>query len=743
MSLNYKTNSKYFYWSKVPERLNFNGVSTHFRLLSTDAIIAATLYTDLLRTLRSVNIPNIIFLFSRIDFSARECDVATGSHPARALRDALIVFAYAELESRTLTPKEVVMIALGLARLAPNAKIADAGAATAASAWMRIIEKLESGARKTAISAFSPSDVAKIATALTVSGYGSPRAVAALAAHATPSALGAYNYSQMLALTECACITHRAERGMAELAAATSKSYKSPTTTIELDARMALLFATAEEFSLRLVIAGAPRINGVPVEEPAWGEKESSFSDLRGLEDVGNPVLRAALARSRATRPRFSTMQTHERVDSISATYAVSFLHWFSLIGLCPPQLFGGVTRFLAETDGGVGSKEGGAISPSPRLRLLSSASLSMVASAVAFRRYEGPHTPAFWSAVLDAASTRLAAKNDRDFGMGIAASLAYTMTMSSVPAAAFCAAVFDKAAAKPSAFTLHSLSKICWAAAIQGVVSHARLAPVLAHVISLSSAEAKATNSNTRASFDATLLLPAGYDSTTKTKRVQGQFYTALLALSAGGKAPGAAHAVVPEAVVRAWKTALYRATQPSKLHTDVSRVLTAANVAHSCEVTTFDGLIVDILLGSDAAIVDVEGGEGGAPGPGPGPKRLVIEVQGPSHFTLGFDVAKSLVLLARVGDGADGTPVLPLDRLLASYPSDDSIPISLGSDADAAGTALVPTLRTRAKSGWLAAAGFKTIEINFLEWAARASTQEKLELLVEKGVPIDEKYL
>jgi len=178
--------------------------------------------------------------------------------------------------------------------------------------------------------------------------------------------------------------------------------------------------------------------------------------------------------------------------------------------------------------------------------------------------------------------------------------------------------------------------------------------------------------------------------------------------------------------------------------LHADVSRVLTAAGLAHSSEVTTHDGLVVDIMLGNDELVNLVESKENTLLQSSQA--IIIIEVQGPSHFTRGLDTAAALTSLSRVGDGAGGTPVLAIDALLARGPGDDSIPLSLGGDADAAAaaaTVLVPTLRTRAKRGWLASAGFRIIEINFAEWASRASTQEKMELLSEKGVPIHEKYL
>ena len=189
----------------------------------------------------------------------------------------------------------------------------------------------------------------------------------------------------------------------------------------------------------------------------------------------------------------------------------------------------------------------------------------------------------------------------------------------------------------------------------------------------------------------------------------------------------------------MRAWKAALAGATRSSRLHADVSRVLTAAGLQHSSEVTTPDGLVVDILLGSDELVNLVE-----SKTVLPSQRVVIIEVQGPSHFTRGLDTAAALTSLASVMHR--GAPVLAMDALLARGPGDDSIPLSLGGDADAAAaaaTVLVPTLRTRAKRNWLTLAGFKIFEINFAEWASRASTQEKMELLHEKGVPIDDKYL
>lgn len=130
---------------------------------------------------------------------------------------------------------------------------------------------------------------------------------------------------------------------------------------------------------------------------------------------------------------------------------------------------------------------------------------------------------------------------------------------------------------------------------------------------------------------------------------------------------------------------------------------------------------------------------------------KQFAIEVQGPSHFTRGIDVAQGL---RRAVDGgatlASVASFKPTDMMIHASDSDATIPLgaidvqlSEGDHLSTIKHALVPTLRTRAKLSWLQASGFTPITIDFAEWASVPSTQEKLELLLEKGLPIDERYI
>ena len=737
---------------------------------------AAALYIDLLRALRGTPdriFATLVYSLGKVDDSARVCTgSSSAAAAARTLKEALVVVACDTLKVHTLPPRVVAMTALGLARLAPTE-------AAARGAWIHITETLEKAARQVhssgdpSTSTLAPGDVTMIAAAFNAAGGATPRAVTAIAALATPSALGAYPHRGIVALAACACGTHRSERPPLRTTATTTTTTTTTSSTstatavsTDRDARLGLLFAIAEEVSLRLATQRITQGESAEAEADSSPDSWNSASvDLRGLEDVGDPVLRAALARSRAARSH-SIIRTLERVAPFPPRAAASFLYWFSIAGLRPPQLFGGITRFLAGVSESSGSDSGGALGfrdrfshvnsggDVARLSTLEAGGLASTAWAVARARYEGPHSPAFWAATLASARARLAIGTwGRSLRAGDVGTLAWAVTMASVPAQAFCADALAAAAARPSHFSLLALAQICWAAAIQGVVTHAALTPILAHVIeSAEIAEALEKREGRKVSkspdaFVAMLLHPVistndveGILAST-TKRVQGQLYTALLALSVGGGELGAAHAIVPEITIRAWKSALAGATRSSRLHADVSRVLTAAGLAHSNEVTTPAGLVVDILLGNDE-LVNVVESKNALPSQG----IIIIEVQGPSHFTRGLDTAAALTSLSRVGDGAGGTPVLAIDALLARGPGDDSIPLSLGGDADAAAaaaTVLVPTLRTRAKRGWLASAGFQIVEINFAEWASRASTQEKMELLSEKGVPIDEKYL
>lgn len=58
--------------------------------------------------------------------------------------------------------------------------------------------------------------------------------------------------------------------------------------------------------------------------------------------------------------------------------------------------------------------------------------------------------------------------------------------------------------------------------------------------------------------------------------------------------------------------------------------------------------------------------------------------------------------------------------------------------STPDVGTAALVPTLSSRAKVAWLQSLGYRVVVVHWRDWAANPSTQEKMELLAQRGVPV-----
>jgi hypothetical protein len=218
---------------------------------------------------------------------------------------------------------------------------------------------------------------------------------------------------------------------------------------------------------------------------------------------------------------------------------------------------------------------------------------------------------------------------------------------------------------------------------------------------------------------------------------------------MAAAGPSP------VPPALLAVWRAA-YAASEPrvSRLQGDVARVLGRAGVPHALEHAGPEGLLVDVFVppppvaAGGAGDRGADADEGAAGGAG---KGIALEVNGPPHFTAGADLAQGLT----TGIGGGGArPTLPHSFTGVAMGlmgqgdalSDDSWASSSAAERGpdgAAVPALVPTLRTRAKGRWLTAAGYRRVTVDFREWAAHPSTEERLELLAAKGLPVPQHLL
>jgi hypothetical protein len=131
----------------------------------------------------------------------------------------------------------------------------------------------------------------------------------------------------------------------------------------------------------------------------------------------------------------------------------------------------------------------------------------------------------------------------------------------------------------------------------------------------------------------------------------------------------------------------------------------------------------------------------------------QTVIEVQGPTHFIRGEEVSNALakdfsgaltlkadaVLKARrraTSAAVTAAAEDPLSRILFGG-------LGSGSTAmEAVRKLLQPTIKTQAKRRWLQAMGYTVTSVDFVEWSDAVSTEEKVELLENKGIKKGKDY-
>lgn len=476
----------------------------------------------------------------------------------------------------------------------------------------------------------------------------------------------------------------------------------------------------------------------------------------------------------------------------------------YASLGASSPQLFTSATayflRLLRSTSiGHSGSGSGGGSAkpawspPSP----VDGELVSTLAWSLAKARHEDASTPALWASVREAVTVQVAAQagggGAPESAPGATAPAAriarlrphqvatvlWALTSASVPAPRLAAsALASLTSGRVASYTLPALAQLLWACAVQGVAPSPALAPsfraAFEHVADLMALQTQKAQGGAGAGADsrgaaqaaedndeddeidvaaepsgpsqpalpssspssrdadtlaASLHAPAPHGS--GVAKVQGQLYTAWLALrlelnsqqrQQGAQRDGAslqaALDAVPAHLLPVWRAAASSSpTHGGRFHSDVVGVLTRVGLRADSEALTPEGLSVDALL----TLLPAASPGGGAP------RRIVIEVQGPTHY-VGGGATAAAGRLARAGSTVfDGD-------------EDD--------DGDARGPAsapgkLVPTLKTRAKLRWLAAAGYEVVTVNWREWERAPSTQERAELLAGKGVPVPREHL
>ena len=93
----------------------------------------------------------------------------------------------------------------------------------------------------------------------------------------------------------------------------------------------------------------------------------------------------------------------------------------------------------------------------------------------------------------------------------------------------------------------------------------------------------------------------------------------------------------------------------------------------------------------------------------------KLILDVLGPAHFVNTANLGRSSLSMK---GGVDWDESLTQLTLLSSE--------------------LTPSMSTRVRASWAERAGFTVVPVNFAEWESRPSTDEKMDLLASKGIPI-----
>lgn len=567
------------------------------------------------------------------------------------------------------------------------------------------------------------------------------------------------------------------------------------------DSRLKVLFLLADEMSLRL--DNACRHYGGP-QHISDSNAASLELDRRQMAAVA--ATRAKLSAS-GFDDASSNDDARERTQYISARSVATILHTFATAGTRPPQLLASAARYLSSISPSSGSDTGGAAgyralgtrsadrvargndgeSSASHVSALDgdvavvstfdSESMANIAWSYARCRYDSPSTHAMWAAMQASATARVQrltqlqdqerseVGKDQNSGSSRAsrqismmstkphhvATLCWAASRSSIAAQPLLRCALRHAGSHTASYSIPALAQILWSAALQNTYDATAFKSIFEHILALAEQQQSKASANDDAaassdhpdSMAAALLQPAG-NGARGVSKIQSQLHIALRGILVDQPVAASEAGIsdlVPASVQEAWfASVLKQEPRSSALQSSVSRVLTSAGIQHLQEHMTPEGLLCDVVI-HDTGSIGASNGAAHKHALKAGERGIVIEVQGPVHFIRGIDVAQSMTR-----DSDTGTVSFkPLDMMLSSVsdglPADASITNS--KTLDAARSVLVPDLRTRAKTRWLKATGYRVIAVNFAEWAGCPSTQEKLELLYEKGVPVPEKLL
>ena len=328
---------------------------------------------------------------------------------------------------------------------------------------------------------------------------------------------------------------------------------------------------------------------------------------------------------------------------------------------------------------------------------------------------------------------------------------IVWAATQSSAPATPVCNLALHHAAACPQAYTLQALAQLLWAAILQGALSYPGrdndspsnlicFKRILEYI--LLAAEA-AMDSHKKGGLDpntpsdvlaSSLLLPS---QSGMVKRVQAQLWLSLVGatgveestLSSSSTSTSTSSSsnnisssnsllsIVPSHVASVWKLAALEKgwiASPPKFLADVSRVLGLAGLAHhvgtpSADLSRSSPWDLHGVLGMGITMPLARQEHSGP---------LFLDVQGPRHF---------------VNAPLQHFETTPLSRRASSLDWDDSL-----SHLSALSAQLLPSLSTKVRADLVAQAGCTVVPVNYAEWECRPSTDEKMELLGSKGIPI-----
>jgi len=404
---------------------------------------------------------------------------------------------------------------------------------------------------------------------------------------------------------------------------------------------------------------------------------------------------------------------------------------------------------------------------------------LANIAWAFATTRYMSPAVNNMWNSLLSTIGYRFPVSNHNPkmnemrkgeisyLNSSQMATFAWGTTTSSIPAPELLEKILQYIQYKVVSFSIPALAQIIWACAVQNVYNYDATYKIYEHILTITEKEQSEFSASRPSKISGTkfrspdivaryLLLPMNNlpkENQNGIRKLQAQLYTGLLGLQMHSLATPMSnenkeilHRIknlfTPEKI-SLWKEALYaNDIKVSKLQTDVSRVLSAARIPHIQEYASPEGLICDILI-NDRAIVNTyinnqkEKINANL-------KGIVVEIQGPTHFICGIDIIQNLVR-----DATGNIKFHPSDMVLSKHGTtniSDNIVFTqpiMDNNLKLEKSLLISTLRTQTKQRWLEQLGYKVITVNFIEWNNVPSTDEKMELLYEKGIPISKKLL